>query len=102
MSTDTKTAGPAHTPGPWTVRRPIDAGAFWRGAVLGTPRGDMLLDQGAGRGAPEQLANACLIAAAPDMLEALRALATVCPVDSPERMKVRAWALDAIAKATGG
>jgi hypothetical protein len=86
-----------HTPGPWEVRK----GEPW---VIAKAYGDMKsvvhlnlpVDQ-----SESQKADARLIAAAPDLLEALQYMANVCPaIDSTgddAHIKARA----AIAKATG-
>lgn len=67
----------AHTPGPWRVfttpdgRRVIGVGDRTGGGI--TDQGDVSTnDQGVWRSGKEKLANARLIAAAPDLLEALK------------------------------
>lgn len=94
-----------HTPGPWTIanyphavvvqmesRKKTAYGASRYAAIGGFDRSD-----------PEQmaeaLANACLIAAAPDLLAALQAMRARCAVADPFTV---AQADAAIAKATGG
>lgn len=82
----------SHTPGPWELR----------GCRLVTDHHGVVIAErisANGPGTPE--ANACLIAAAPELLEALKLLIdpanACCPVDHPAFGRARA----AIAKATG-
>lgn len=88
-------ATPAHTPGPWTV-------------VLDEASADPLRvfqDDGTGNGDhikliagdPESDANLRLIASAPELLAALKAVVSVADRDTDEFAAARA----AIAKATG-
>lgn len=66
-----------HTPGPWKFDPAYATyGRYSRGepAVIETPRGDIIIDQGVGRGHDEAKANARLIAAAPELYEALKAI----------------------------
>jgi hypothetical protein len=73
-----------HTPGPWAVDRDADGrtGTSIRtvnilpGAVIGRQIAKIAK-------APEMFANASLIAAAPAMLEALKAVLTVVKCDNP-------------------
>lgn len=53
-----------HTPGPWEV--------YHNGKCVGAEDGHILTTEVEGNGAEEAKANARLIAAAPDLLEALR------------------------------
>lgn len=96
----TKDAAPGHTPGEWKHHRPtgaVKSGDTLIASVFGD-RDDCHEDE-------RQIANARLISAAPDLLEALRELLGVCPCRNgcePSDMtcasnKARA----AIAKATG-
>lgn len=91
----------AHTPGPWTVfkdsrdyRPGIEADAF---SVVIYGYGDD--DDGGvqGKSKEEEIANAYLIAAAPDMLEALKNLE-----NDDGHIPLEAWKMvqSAIAKAT--
>ena len=93
-----------HTPGPWLSRTvPTSAGlchivsaAYWRGAFI---YGDGLrkgVDDSLPK-AQELAANALLIAAAPDLLEALRGVLRIADRKTDEFDAARA----AIAKATG-
>lgn len=78
-----------HTPGPWTIEQDLaefydisaENGAVPVGSALGP-------------------ANACLIAAAPELLEALQAI--VAPTGKADFGTTWKQALAAIAKATGG
>ncbi len=69
---------PTHTPGPWVVNRDRrGAGKLYvREAriaeVAGATAGRAVAHVTAVVGSDEQLGNACLVAAAPEMLEALR------------------------------
>jgi hypothetical protein len=69
-----------HTPGPWRLTeawvRRLRGKRFWEPVVIETGQGDIVIDQGPGRGQSTQIANATLITAAPDMLEALEKLST--------------------------
>jgi hypothetical protein len=98
-----------HTPGPWTYEVEKVSGPSLSDATFLFAHGDVIgkVYESAGQGNSQ--ANACLAAAAPDLLEALReAMSAVRvfhgPVDweiyrdrSPEMQRWRA----AIAKATG-
>ncbi len=91
----------SHTPGPWTFRADGDdshyaimAGTRWLASFL--HNGEQWTDT--------QLANARLMAAAPDMLTALREIAGLLdgPVVSEQsRSAARAAALIAIRRASG-
>jgi len=92
----------AATPGPWYatgkltryVEARIDGGLIQEVAACGPTKAD-------GGYGPQQEANARLIAAAPDLLEALKDMVDLvellCPFDGPQQRKARA----AIARATG-
>ena len=90
----------AHTPGPWCTN----------GGAVETDRprrSSQLVAHVYGEESgleSEQLANARLIAAAPDLLEALEGLLRLEACDSDEPIGREAWATAraAIAKATGG
>jgi hypothetical protein len=81
-----------HTQGRWTVQ----------GQFVGTEDCHVAQVKGEGRGitAEQAAANARLIAAAPDLLEALIDAASTQPADST--IKWVLWSRAAIAKATGG
>lgn len=98
-----------HTPGPWNaiIKKPTKRDA--PGTTLVAAGGMLAIDcYQSGESFDEDAANALLIAAAPDMLKALRnavlALAHVCESDSADAKlygdTYRAVS-DAIAKATG-
>lgn len=98
----------AHTPGPWTVERPMDfelsiveAGKQtyeWK-FIASIPLRDFDMPEMDFHRAQAQ-ANARLIAAAPDLLAACRALLGAVNVDTPIQ-QCHALALEAIAKAEG-
>jgi hypothetical protein len=96
-----------HTPGPWSFEPAFKIGEHWAaGAAHGVTAND---NKDKWRGyvtnvlanSPNAEANARLIAAAPDMLDALRgsldALRSICDPGDPALVRVYA----AIAKATG-
>lgn len=92
-----KTQEAAHTPGPWTLfhheasgTRYIDAGTV-----------QMQITRTSDAGASQMDANARLIAAAPELLDALVALYAVARVDRNESYSAIANAAAVIAKATG-
>lgn len=93
-----------HTPGPWEA---IEEGEANRYAVLG-PDGDWLLTvlHNGQQLSSKQIANFRLIAAAPELLEALRGLLNAPDPDEVEdhapRFRAVMNAHAAIAKATGG
>jgi len=107
-----------HTPGPWhidfsdfgtdTDSRGIpisDGGGLIADvAPLGGRVGDLCLASWHNFGDDEDIANASLIAAAPDLLAALEGLyrATNRTRSSPSLAAALSWAQVAIAKATGG
>lgn len=91
-----------HTPGPWRVGK----GGPNMCPTVGTEKGLMVAMVAYGDGHPTQ-ANARLIAAAPDLLEALEGMerALLQMMDDPSRadeMSVVIKARAAIAKAKGG
>jgi len=104
----------SHTPGPWTLNGEIrriggtehycadicgtNDGGFWRGSVAYIQTADHLKR---GMRIDEGKANARLIAAAPDMLEALRQMVVNSEGDGKEYRDCHKKALAAIAKATG-
>lgn len=101
-----------HTPGPWKAVEP--AAIDWRDPFVQTADGEstVALTCGGGPGvaitAPAQRANARLIAAAPELLEALIRLEAELVEDKysedyePSPFENLAIARAAIAKATGG
>ena len=93
-----------HTPGPWTpefgeayrVRSQQDGGQI---AIMMNLKGQFGL---AGRRSGDEVAaNARLIAAAPDLLEALEKIAQINPYDTSSMGYVVSLARAAIVKATG-
>lgn len=90
-------SAPMHTPGPWVS----DRGVFIKAAGNGVKIATMRLSDGRGKDGREEreidLANARLIAAAPELLEALERLAANCTADEPALKAADA----AIAKARG-
>lgn len=93
-----------HTPGPWTVASPdeisVNAGTEGRVAILTNLRGALGMK---GRRDPnEVIANARLIATAPELLEALQhAIDWLNAAGVAETMPVQQQARAALAKATG-
>lgn len=90
----------AHTPGPWSVRPSSNAenGAAWRDIVSdGQAFGPSYVGEALER-------DAYLIAAAPDLIEALRAVVAMEMMlpDHPKRQAAYRNARAAIAKAEGG
>ena len=81
-----------HTPGPWRIGTPPPNGE----QTIGTQHGLMVAVVTTGSGVPTK-ANARLIAAAPELLEALQEIVNAADGDAGLK-KARA----AIAKATGG
>ena len=116
MTDETKTQaqdGAGHTPGPWEIDE--SGGQWWiYGAhdgrcTVGVAKCDLMVNAALnickqqnviGQGMPdeEKMANAHLIAAAPALLEALRAVVD-CPYPTPDNLKDAARA--ALAKAEG-
>ncbi len=84
--------GSLYTPGPWTL---TSYGAQWQ---VEDARGDRLIADAYGTGA-----NARLIAAAPDLLEALEKVQLAYGSYGPNASHPHIWEAvsDAIAKATG-
>lgn len=95
----------AHTPGPWRVfltrdgRHVIGVGDKNAGGI--TDQGDVATnDQGVWRSGPEKIANAHLIAAAPELLDALsKAVKWLAISDDPRCEKDLNAAEAALAKA---
>jgi hypothetical protein len=88
-----------YTPGPW-ISRPI-LGENFRAAIKArtAPGGIALTLRGLGE--IEEDANARLIAAAPELLEALKAIDDLLKGDLPVTQEVKEIARPAIAKALG-
>ncbi len=92
--------GKAHTPGPWeiddygTLRGPAPEDESTAGQHIAD-----LVDENLDWLSPNGEADARLIAAAPELLEALQVLLMACPVR--EGGSAHRQATDAIAKATG-
>jgi hypothetical protein len=69
-----------HTPGPWFIEAEHPANKHeglttdWYGGAISTPRGNLIYRQSAGIGNSEAESNARLIAAAPELLAALKML----------------------------
>jgi len=93
----------AHTPGPWAVRQWHDNISDTTGFTVVGPDGAMLPESEMSGDIEEAEANATLKAAAPELLEALRALELLfAPLARDSTQK--GWiytARDVIAKATG-
>ena len=86
----------AHTPGPWTARR-MHTGGF---DIMDPRNRDVVTVYGGGVETESREANARLIAAAPDLLEALKSLvANLAEGDFISETRIDA-ARAAIAKAT--
>jgi hypothetical protein len=83
---------PKHTPGPWRIRWLTNG---W--PVITSDAHDIADLRLNGNGLPHVEANARLIAAAPELLEAAIAVRHYLPMDCEEAMMLRA----AIAEATG-
>ena len=97
------TTNDPHTPGPWRIGTAPPNGE----QAIGTIRGMMVAVATTGVGMEnETLANARLIAAAPEMLQALRSIAaiTTCADQDPEAMcaEIQGICRVALAKVTGG
>lgn len=74
---------PLYTPGPWTVEEDMRPGMGWNRHIHSGPRTAVCFMAHSNEKEPARdLANARLIAAAPDLLAALRDIATFC--DDPE------------------
>lgn len=89
----------AHTAGPWIVaRRDADIGGFT--IEIGPGKLPVAIVPNNRRGEPEAGANAALIGAAPDMLDALRLIANaICASAREINSFDMKYVLDAIAKA---
>ena len=97
-----------HTPGPWVVETQKEIRLIVVGPVTGDTELDLIcdMDLGAwGRGKREALANARLIAAAPELLEALRKMLAETELLADEVRgqlpELNYEARQAIARATG-
>lgn len=89
------------TPGPWSFNAKLSASENHRGFTIRSDAGWVLADViPVDEGGVEGKANARLIAAAPDLLEAVRGLLDALP--SATTHPAIAAARAAIAKATGG
>jgi hypothetical protein len=86
-----------HTPGPWMVDRP---GTLFHIRTMDEINGTVATCDPCDFATQEQLANARLIAAAPELLEALRELVESVAISDPGVYDLDA-ARAAIAKATG-
>lgn len=88
------------TPGPWATER--TAGGAWIISAAGQPGLAYAADSAAitGLSAYPAAANAHLIAAAPDLFEALAGLLTITPGDDRYALRMEA-AFAALAKARG-
>ena len=86
-----------YTPGPWRIGTPPPNGE----QTIGTLNGLMVAVATTGAEMEETKANARLIAAAPELLEALQSVLDNC-LDSEGLCAAHAKARAAIAKATGG
>ena len=89
-----------HTPGPWVVKRGLVYNHICveGGRGVGSPESDLGHTTGCVDKNETARANACLMAAAPDLLEAAKAMVAsgyVMDADSPEWLPLQA----AIAKA---
>ena len=104
---ETQKTSVKHTAGPWTVEDPMEgewwivqanlASYQWR-TIASVPQGDLE------EGFPQEVveANARLIAAAPQLLEALKALLDITPFSSTDKdCRIHREAEAAIAKAEG-
>jgi hypothetical protein len=92
-----------HTPGPWRVNNNVEAWEPWADAIEVCTDDEVICFTG-GRDADRQKINARLIAAAPDMLEALKGVRRVNRKSITGIEARAAWIAvsEAIAKATGG
>lgn len=63
-----------HTPGPWGFSYVRQVGNAWDSYAISTPAGDITVRTNPGQGCQRHIANARLIAAAPELLAALEAL----------------------------
>jgi len=95
-----------HTPGPWEAAEHGDYGDY-DGQCIVVLGDDLRIAVVLGEGTPETRANARLMAAAPELLEALQymtalALGPAGGVSQQQKSDVLTKARAAIAKATGG
>ena len=91
-----------HTPGPWAYHNTPTP--FIHVAAGGLPICQIYTSTAHGQSMGEQFANARLIAAAPELLEALKACAAVCAGETMNKrglISALEQARAAIAKATG-
>ena len=88
-----------HTPGPWVVYDDSNNGKTNRIEIAARGKTVARIYHSVPE---EDLPNARLIAAAPDLLEALQYMVNACPAIDPSGEDAHAHARAAIAKATGG
>jgi hypothetical protein len=88
-----------HTPGPWQIKRHFDPGYKFISAQKHTALAQVVWCMEDEDRSPECEANAHLIAAAPELLEALEKVFTVMNDDMPVGLR-KVW-YEAIAKARG-
>jgi hypothetical protein len=88
-----------HTPGPWQIKRHFDPGYKFISAQKHTALAQVVWCMEDEDRSPECEANAHLIAAAPELLEALEKVFTVMNDDMP--VGLRKVCYEAIAKARG-
>ena len=88
-----------HTPGPWEIKRHFDPGFKFISAQKHTALAQVVWRMEDEDRSPDCEANAHLIAAAPDLLEALEKVFTVMNDDMPVRLRKVCY--EAIAKAKG-
>lgn len=89
-----------HAPGPWAIERPYAEPGVYVGAADTSLVCRICMD-GAEANDPEGLANARLIAAAPDMYTALAEMIRFASQATPEQRSAVAMACDALRKAEG-
>ncbi len=94
-------SAPKHTPGPWFYVQEGSSGEFFGCGVSGTKDGPEFIWFDDSIEAERDIANAHLIAAAPDMLEALKQLKENAPDQWVPASVVHAICDAAIAKAEG-
>ena len=93
-----------HTPGPWQADAIGSDGSFEIWSTRDMPHNEWIIcsRNGIEHRAPESRANAKLIAAAPDLLAALKEIAEGYRAPSPTPIQdIKEIARNAIAKATG-
>ena len=88
-----------HTPGPWVVYDDSNNGKTNRIEIAARGKTVARIYHSVPE---EDLPNARLIAAAPDLLEALQYMVNACPAIDPSGEDAHARAQAIIAKATGG